>query len=217
VRTTDPEGTQAVARDIWCHGEYDVPGYKPQAGWRVVDIGGNVGLFAMHAASQGAHVVSYEPHPQSAACFRANTAKWEVKLHEAAVVGTNAGQPMTLYLNPHRVNRHSLLAQDVKTGEALAQGIEVPTVSVSEVLAQPCDLLKVDCEGGEFDIFRNAGDALRNAERIIAEIHLNAGDVQEAVDAVQAAGFVTELRDPEHPETPYVQLLARRAAASAQG
>jgi FkbM family methyltransferase len=210
VRTTDPRATQDVARDIWCHGEYDVPGYSPQPGWRIVDIGGNVGLFAMHAASRGARVVSYEPHPQAAACFRANTSRWGVELHQAAVVGTGAGRPMRLYSNPDRDIRHTLTGRDVKTGEPLQDGIDVPTVSLADVLAEPCDLLKVDCEGGEFDIFCNGGDALRNAERIIAEIHLNAGDVQEAVRAVEAAGFVTELRDPEHPSTPYVQLIARR-------
>ena len=210
VQTLDPATTWDVARDLWSHREYDVPGFIPQPGWRVVDVGANVGLYAMHAGSLGAHVVGFEPHPEAARCARANTARWDVQIREAAVTGQPSDR-MTLFISPGRDIRNTLVGTDVNTSDALTEGVEVDTVPLAEALAEPCDLLKVDCEGGEFDIFANGGDALRNAQRVIAEIHLNVGSLDQAVSDLEAAGFNVHVHEPVHDGAPYRQLTAARA------
>lgn len=209
VRSPDPAATWLVARDLWSHEEYDVPGFEPRSGWRIADIGANVGLFAMHAASRGATVVAFEPHPSAARCFRANTARWRVELHETAVVGAPTDH-VTLWLNPERDIRHTIIGKDVRTGRPLAEGIEVRAVPIDSVLAQPWDLLKLDCEGAEFEILEHGGDALRRTRRIIAEVHLHAGNPAAATGAVRRAGFDVRLRRSEHLGAPYVQLTATR-------
>jgi FkbM family methyltransferase len=209
VCSIEPETTWDVARDLWSHREYDIPGFAPEAGWRIIDIGANVGLYAMHAASRGASVVAYEPHPEAARCCRANTTRWDVEVREAAVVGRGS-QRVRLYINPGRDIRNTLMGKDVLSGDLLSAGIDVDTVPLADVLQRPCDLLKIDCEGGEFDIFSNGGEALRNARRIIAEIHLNMGSLDDAVADVERAGFAVAVHESEHLGAPYVQLAATR-------
>jgi FkbM family methyltransferase len=197
VRSSDRRIAWGLCKDIFENREYDVPGLVVQPGWKVVDVGGNVGLFAMLAASRGAQVTSYEPHPALFEHLRANTARWGVECRRAAVVGTPVDS-VELYVHPDRDIRNSVLAQDVEDGSALTEAIEVPAAAVSEVLAEECDLLKIDIEGGEFDVLAGGGPALRRAKRVIAEIHPFAGDPAEAVRLLEQAGFEVELHDSIH-------------------
>lgn len=191
VAVTDNQVTCRLIEDIWMRGEYDLPGFIPAPGWRVVDIGGNVGVFAMLAAGRGARVVSYEPHPDSFRRLREHTAKWAVQCHHAAVVGHARG-PVELLVH-ERHTRHSLMRQ---AGVAVRGAVTVPSVSISEVLAEPCDLLKIDCEGSEFELLAAAGPALRQARRIIAELDAAAGDPAEAAQTVRRNGFDVTLHEP---------------------
>jgi FkbM family methyltransferase len=209
VEVVDSSTTWDLAFSIWGLGEYDQPGFAPQAGWKVVDIGGNVGLYAMYAAARGASVVSYEPHPDSARCQRANTARWNVECREAAVVGEPM-ESVRLWVNPERDIRHTLVAKDVRTGDELKQHIDVPAVTIDEALSEPVDLLKVDCEGGEFEIFAHGQRALRNVKRIIAEVHTNAGSPEQALADVRAAGFDASLQPQLSADMPYKMLTAAR-------
>jgi hypothetical protein len=74
VTSPHPALTYKFAKMIW-GGEYDFPGFVPRPGWKVVDIGANVGLFAMLAGSRGAHVAACEPHPELANYLARNTAR----------------------------------------------------------------------------------------------------------------------------------------------
>lgn len=188
---SDNQVTCRLIEDIWMRGEYDLDGFVPRPGWRVVDIGGNVGIFAMLAASRGARVVSYEPHPDSYQRLRAHTAAWDVECHHTAVVGQARG-PVDLFVH-ERHTRHSLMPQ---AGVAVHGTVPVPSASITDVLAQPCDLLKIDCEGSEFEILTAAGRALQRARRIIAEIDGEAGDAAEAADVVRRQGFEVALHEP---------------------
>lgn len=204
VRAPDLAVTRDTAWTIWGDGEYEIPGFVPQPGWRVIDIGANVGVYSMLAASRGATVTSYEPHPALFAALQANTAKWGVDCRHAAVVG-DANGPLDLFVN-RRHTRHSLFNQEIETGQPLHERVQVPAVSIDEALSEPADLLKIDCEGGEFDIFAHAA-TLRNADRIIAEVHALVGDPQRALGDVRAAGFDAVLHDAR-PGEPFCLLTA---------
>ncbi|MEU0214010.1 FkbM family methyltransferase [Streptomyces sp. NPDC006265] len=208
VSVSDNQVTCRVIEDIWMRGEYDLPGLVPQPGWRVVDIGGNVGVFAMLAASRGARVVSYEPFPGAYERLSAHTRKWQVECHHAAVVGRVEG-PARLFVH-QRHTRNTLVPPEPDQAEAFTETtMDIPSVPIAEVLAEPCDLLKVDCEGSEFDLFAHAGNSLRNAARIIAEVHTEAGNPDTLVDHIRAAGFTARLHEP-YPGTPFRLLTAIR-------
>jgi FkbM family methyltransferase len=179
-----------------------------QSGWRVVDLGGNIGLFAILAAARGGHVVSYEPEPTVFAHLQANTAKWDVDCRQAAVLATANGT-VRLYVHDERDIRNSVLSHDVSGGE-MGTAVEVPAVALRDVLHEECDLLKVDVEGAEFDLFQADAATLRKAKRIIAEIHPVAGDPDQIRRALTSAGFEVKMHKEKHKSTGYLPLTAIR-------
>ena len=60
--------------------------FSPE-GHSVLELGGHIGSFAVWAIMRGAREVrGFEPHPENAELYRANTRGLPVTLHEAAVV-----------------------------------------------------------------------------------------------------------------------------------
>lgn len=212
INVSDDRVIMGMIEDIWMRGEYDVPGFIPQEGWRVIDIGGNVGIFALLAASRGAFVETYEPHPGTFQKLCSHALGWNVTCHNAAVVGLCNGS-VCLYVH-ERHTRNSIVRPPQTTSEAAAEvdSIRVPSVSIAEVLAHPCDLLKVDCEGGEFNLFAAVGGQLRNAKRIIAEIHTEMGDTGKLLQDVRRSGFHVSLADENH-KVPFRILTAVRVGS----
>jgi hypothetical protein len=63
-------------------------------------------------------------------------------------------------------------------------------VTLADVVGVGCDLLKLDCEGAEFDALLSADDeTLRRAQRIILEFHRIVGSPDVIVDRLEAAGM----------------------------
>ena len=68
--------------------------------------------------------------------------------------------------------------------------VDVPTVTLADVVGSGCDLLKLDCEGAEFEALLAADDdTLLRAQRIILEFHRIAGSPEMIVDRLEAAGM----------------------------
>lgn len=201
--------TMRAIEDIWMAGAYDFPGYIPQRGWRVIDVGANVGIFSMLAASRGARVVSYEPHPQTAEVLARNTLRWGVECHQRAVVGTNRG-PVRLFVHGSKDNRNTLLASEAARDAGGFTGtLDVPAITIGEALADGCDLLKIDCEGGEFDLVSDP-DVMRAARRLVVEVHGSAGDPDQFSRHVRKAGFDVQLH-AAYPGTDLHMLTATRS------
>src|SRR5205085_10427341 len=58
----------SIFTEIYQGHVYDrVPDFIPRPGWTVVDVGANVGLFAVQQARRGARVLAFEPNPD---CYR---------------------------------------------------------------------------------------------------------------------------------------------------
>lgn len=203
------QATYRTIEDVWMRGEYDIPGFIPQPGWRVIDVGANAGIYAMLSASRGARVVAYEPASDTFDRLRANTRRWNVDCRQAAVVGAPRGS-VRLFLHPLRDTRNTLFAAEPGvTGTSrevapplpvnFAHSVEVPAVPIDTVLAEPCTLLKVSCEGAEFEIFAHAPSVLPRAERIILELHTEMrtshGGAEELVQLLRGAGFRVEIHE----------------------
>ena len=187
----DPIAAWGISRQI-ADGEYAHPGFLPVQGDRVVDVGANIGVYSLWAARRGARGVAYEPAPDTFPHLVANVSRAShITPVQAAVVGVAPpSKSVTLFLHDERSTRNTLLAQEVGTGEPLGRSVEVPAIGIAEVLAKECDLLKVDCEGGEFDIFNAIDDSsLLRARRIVLEFHRTAGNPQVLIDRLESAGF----------------------------
>jgi FkbM family methyltransferase len=175
-----PRGLANTAVEV-AAGEYSARGFEVRPGDRVVDVGANVGAFAVLAASRGAMVDAYEPHPETFAHLERNTTGLAVRCVQAAVVGeATPGGTVALAPSEESTTRHRLGRR----------GIEVPAVGISKVIAAGCDLLKIDCEGAEFELVDGAGpEAWRAVWRVACEVHPWAGEVERFASTLERLGF----------------------------
>jgi FkbM family methyltransferase len=148
----------------------------------VLDVGANLGLYAVHAAAHarpGARIHCFEPVPANLQRLRRNLAAngAEATVH-AVAVGAASGS-LDLYLARHNVGTHSASA-DLSGG---ATRVTVPMTTVDEAAAElpRVDVLKIDIEGYD-------GYALRGAARTIARDRPTLF-LEYAPRALRACGF----------------------------
>jgi FkbM family methyltransferase len=178
--------------------------FMPQPGWSVVDLGANMGFFTCQAASavQGGRVVSVEPLPLYRKTLEKNVAEnrfTNVTVVPGAICG-DAGVtiPLTVWYNTQG---------ELKTGAIPKDAARVETVpakgfTLAEVFAigqiERCDVLKVDIEGAEYDLFEKIPDALwRRIARVVMEVHTDAThSARQIVDILERQGFKVHLLNP---------------------
>ena len=159
--------------EIWLDEMYAPSGYALEEGDVVVDIGGNIGVFATYAATRakGVSVHSFEPFPKNAEFFLSNVERSRLKnveLEEVAVAGTT--EPRRLHV-ANSWGCHSLVEDQVAKD---ASAIEVSCTTLDRIISKTgrCDFLKVDCEGGEYEILMSASpETLGRLRRMVLEYH----------------------------------------------
>lgn len=136
----------------------------------VVDCGANIGMSALYFASRypSARIISIEPDPANFELLVHNTRdEPRIAAVRAAVVGTPQGPVRLTQDRPAWGNRIA----DAGGGSA---GIEVRTLTMGQVMAEHAissiDLLKVDIEGAEQQMFSEPGflDCVRY---VLIELH----------------------------------------------
>lgn len=163
-----------IINEIWIDRCYARPGFIPEPGWTVVDLGANKGFFAACALTAAAVTVAcVEPDPRNVAALRRNTARWadQVTVHEAAVAGVPG--ELVLHRLAGRHGQSSLSRARAASRGVIAAEIRVPVVDLASVVApfDRVDLLKVDIEGGEYAaLLDGPPGALDRVERIVAEV-----------------------------------------------
>ena len=135
---------------------------------RVVDLGANVGWFAVAAVLAGAEVHGFEPVPAIAAIARRNVeramtvSKGRGTIYELAAGSARGQAEIVLGGTNHGDNRvvdaQGAAPDDMAGGER----ITIEIAPVDDLVAGPIDFLKVDTQGSEWH-------ALQGAQRLIEE------------------------------------------------
>ncbi len=163
-------------------------------GSTLIDIGANIGSFSVFALSRypGARVVAFEPDPVNFRHLEANAALAGGRLVpvQAAVAGT-AGELTFRREAGDKVSTSGSLKR--------SQGVEfkVAATTLADVFSQfgieTCGLLKMDCEGAEYDILYGVpDDVLARIRQMVIEVHDKAapGENRTALAAhLKARGF----------------------------
>jgi FkbM family methyltransferase len=153
--------------------------YDPPEGFGdddvIVDIGANVGLFSVRAATYAPRgtVLAFEPAPDNFARLKENiqlNGLANVIAIQAAIAGKTESRHM--YLGTEDTVSHSLW----KGWGGSEQEITVQCRTLEDVMQEykltHIDLLKVDCEGAEGEIILGLDDeTLRRIRRIGMEVH----------------------------------------------
>jgi FkbM family methyltransferase len=136
----------------------------------IVDVGGNLGLYAVLAASRmgpEGRVLACEPVPENLGYLRRNVELNELE-DQVCVEGVAIGESrgiLQIHLAAQNVGTHSASARNAAgTGAS----VEVPVTTIDALCAEhelePVDVLKIDVEGYD-------GFALRGGREVIARDH----------------------------------------------
>jgi FkbM family methyltransferase len=181
IDTHDP-----VAQDIYISGSVH-SGNEPWDGfvWRklvsllqhretghtplFVDVGANLGYFSLAAASMGAHVIAFEPMSRNARKFSKSILKNQfegrITLYQNAVWEEGSVFPLSMHATSTS-NQGNGQVRSQGSGAELGQGVYgvdyVNGVSLSYVVREDVDVLKIDVEGSE-------GVVIAGAKRLICD------------------------------------------------
>jgi FkbM family methyltransferase len=199
--------------EVYHDHDYDrVADFVPAAGWTILDVGANVGVFAIQQACRGAHVFAFEPNPD---CYRRlsravmeNGLSSQVSVFDHAI-GSALG--LGTLVVPGGVTSSGSIepAEDYPAGKATVKVTSldhvVPTLDVTRI-----DLLKIDTEGAEVEVLHGAEQTLSIVDRIVLEYHSR--DLLEQVRALlHSHQFVEVLQADSDVNAGVGILYARRS------
>ncbi len=150
----------------------------------ILDVGANLGFFALAARNYYPNAVihAYEPNPRIQPELRENTAGLNIQIFPEAV-GKEDGFVSLIDTGP---------SDQARTRPSHDPASEIPQAGLQTAIDRiggSVDLLKLDCEGAEWEILESKGcwNSVRN---IRLEYHLFDGKIQsDAINALSQAGY----------------------------
>jgi FkbM family methyltransferase len=184
--------------EVWMESNYDLPFEVRRR--VLVDLGANIGLTSLwYAKRMGFEkVLAVEPSAGNAAVARKNLR--ENKVHSTlteAAIGAVEGEAMFFEYN---WSTHNALVFEPTEQPRSGGGLKllckyhVPILSMRQLLENLAtgtrvDLLKLDIEGGEQELFASDISWLDSVDAITAEFHLPHANVPWIIAILQKAGF----------------------------
>ena len=171
-----------VFRNIFIRQDYALPAGPAGEAASIVDLGAYTGFSTLYCARRypSATVIALEPDDENYACFQKNVgdylASGRVKALQACVSNVTGTVQF-------KMQGESWARSMVAKG-----GVEVPAFSLTDLFEkyglEKVDILKMDIEGAEKQVFESAGEWLDRVGWILIEIHapsMTLAQLQEAV------------------------------------
>ncbi len=169
-----------VASEIFFRNMYGLKKAPLQPVTHVVDCGANIGLSVLYFAWQypKAHITCFEPNPEALVYLKKNIE--DNHLANVTVLPYALGREnkeVAFYVDADALGSSS--ASATRGNEVLADErqkvLMVPMRKLSEYVEQPIDILKVDIEGAEGEVFEELEEAgkLDLVRRMFIEYHFD--------------------------------------------
>ena len=169
-------GLVEVLTEIWCEDDYFQDGYRLPAAAVVIDVGANIGAFALwcHKKSQTARIICLEPAQLNFECLTTNLSslvkQGKVELYKLAIGASSGTRAIKYY--PTR-------SLDVRISDDSSDSLEtIKVIRIDQLLdlakTESVDLLKIDIEGAEKECFESTPkEQFLAFKRIVIEYHEN--------------------------------------------
>jgi FkbM family methyltransferase len=177
VVTPNRPGTRFPVYEVFTEDSYRLPWFAGAlaADAAALDIGAHVGSFSLRYAAlhPRAIVAAYEAIPSTYAYLAGNVRRNRLGSRVAAHNVAVSDRDGTLRLSDlGAASAHNGM---MLLGEAGSTTVEVPCVSLARAMAEvgaPVELVKLDCEGAEYDIVLGSDPALwEPVRRVVLEYH----------------------------------------------
>ncbi len=169
---------------------YDFSNISFKEGDVVIDVGGNVGMISIYLAKKYPFlkIYAFEPVKQNYENFKKNIKLNNIPdgiifVEHAAV--TKDGRDIRMSINTVNSGGSSIESLDFGQRHPLCSAEEITSsITLDQIFdkynIQHCKLLKMDCEGSEYEILYNANpETLKKCENLRAEFHTNTPLVQQ--------------------------------------
>ena len=161
-----------VLTETYIKKDYQVHGIKLESDWTIIDIGAGIGDFSILAAQKSStnKVYAIEPFLESYNLLEKNINQNKIKNISSSDLAISNSKYIALDVNKsnplnnktYRSNKNKARLQSI----SLQKFIKTNKIN-------KCNLLKCDCEGSEFDIFKNlTKSTFKKIDNIILEYHL---------------------------------------------
>lgn len=198
----DFPGIQELFRDIILDDEYSLQALQVDEIRNVVDVGANVGIFSIAARVNfpEAEIHAYEPNPDNLPHLKSQAESLGLSVYEEAVSFKDGSCGLV-----------SSYRHDTSARMALGEG-EIKVSGLSTILdrfsSRSVDLLKLDCEGSEFQILRDS-ENLQYFKYVTLEYHISKKrELSTLIDLLKKADF--EILSLEERNEALGNILARR-------
>ena len=192
-------GDIRAVSETWMNRDYELP-FSPEAPRLLVDLGANIGATGCWLARRYGceRVIAVEPDPGNAALARRNFAANGIpaEVHDAAV-GPASGTAFFAEA------RESTLGRLAESGRQI-RVLDLPGLIGSDRV----DLMKVDSEGAEGELFGTSAAWLAQVRGIIAELHPDYCDSSGVVSVLTEAGFEYRRLASNHPGPKGTEFMA---------
>lgn len=173
-----------VFATVWLLEEYGKEGFLPEGNVVIVDIGAHVGFYALYVSQINRHakIFSFEPVSENYNLLKENIAKNSLDNVKAfnLAVGGQIGEGRIFCFRDQ--SAHSIYKKSEKS-----EVVNCTTLDdiIKDNDIQKISVLKLDCEGAEYDILNKASDSsLEKIDRICMEYH-GITDEHEELDALK--------------------------------
>lgn len=177
----------------------------------ILDVGAHIGLFSIycHCLNPQVPIFAFEPEEKNFQTLKENFKKNSIRNVLAKNLAVSATEgPKTLYLSPDSHN-HSLI--DVTNQSKIVQSTTLEQIVTKHNLSK-IDLLKLDCEGAEFEIIENTPlETFKVIQNIYLEYHLYQDNLNpdKILSKLQKANFKVESK-PSHYDRKFGFIFAKK-------
>jgi len=171
IHYNDEDELKTLEEEIWRRRTYyvDLPTNTPT----IIDAGAHIGLATLylHSLYPRAKFICIEPNPANLKLLESNLKDNNVENVTIIpkALSSHEGR-VKLFVNPNWTVFSSLKSGGW-TGEETGEYVEVETVLLSSLLTEHVDLLKLDIEGEETTVIREAQNQLKLIDHLIIEFH----------------------------------------------
>jgi FkbM family methyltransferase len=187
--------------EVLVNGEYDVPigyaldAYQPDRPFVVLDLGGNVGYFALRCADEcimrgvgeKLSLVIVEGAPLMFRELQKRLSAQPILRDKVRLLYGLAGRKVgEAFITDSHLHYSNLACEEPRSGSSRVAFIDLDKELGSFAAI---DLIKCDIEGSEFDFIENYENLLKKTRAAVFELHRFGRDLQDARDKLSKYGF----------------------------
>lgn len=169
-----PSSDVLIFEQILLRGEYDFDVKKPPR--TIIDAGANIGLASLYFSNKfpGSKIIAVEPEEGNFELLKKNTAPYENIIPVRCALWH---ENKTINLVDPNLGKWGFMTQAQDSTEESFGGIlhEVQGMTVDAIMKEQgidhIDILKIDIEGAEREVFRDPSSWVNKVDTLIVELH----------------------------------------------